>query len=86
VGGIKHKLLAAYRAGINDVIVPRENEKDLEDLPDEVRQDLETHLVERMDEVLSYALDGGLVSLPQGETGLSDGAPDSTVESGPVAH
>ena len=84
VGGIKHKLLAAYRADIREVILPKENEKDLEDLPDEVREVLETHLVERMDEVLSYALDGDLVSMP--EAGMKEGAPDSPVEPGPVAH
>jgi ATP-dependent Lon protease len=86
VGGIKHKLLAAYRADFREIILPRENEKDLEDLPEEVREVLEVHLVERMDEVLRLALDGEIVSLPPGEARIKDGASDSPVGSGPVAH
>ncbi|MDX1644861.1 MAG: endopeptidase La, partial [Thermoanaerobaculia bacterium] len=86
VGGIKHKLLAAYRADITEIILPKDNEKDLEELSDEVREILQVHLVERMDEVLAYALDGELVSLPQGETGVKEGASDSPVEPGTVAH
>jgi ATP-dependent Lon protease len=56
VGGVKEKLLAAHRAGIRTVLVPRENEKDLEELPDNVRDDMCVHLVGHMDEVLEYAL------------------------------
>ena len=58
VGGIKDKVLAAYRGGINEVILPKENEKDLEEIPTEVREAMEFHLVESMDEVLRLALDG----------------------------
>ena len=86
VGGIKHKLLAAYRADITEIILPKENEKDLEELPDEVREILQFHLVERMDEVLSVALDGELVPLPQGDASIKEGSSDSPVGSGPVAH
>ena len=86
VGGIKHKLLAAYRADITEIILPKENEKDLEELPDEVREVLQFHLVERMDEVLSVALDGELVPLPQGDASIKEGSADSPVGSGPVAH
>ena len=46
IGGIKDKALAAYRAGITELILPRENEKDLEDIPGEVRDVLQVHLVE----------------------------------------
>jgi ATP-dependent Lon protease len=56
VGGIKDKILAAYRGGITEVILPRENEKDLEEIPAEVREAMEAHLVESMDEVLRLAL------------------------------
>jgi ATP-dependent Lon protease len=52
VGGIKEKVLAAKRAGIRRVILPKKNEKDLEDLPDHVREALEFHPVETMDDVL----------------------------------
>ena len=73
-------------ADITEIILPKENEKDLEDLPEEVREVLQAHLVERMDEVLRYALDGELVSLPKSDNGMKKGASDSPVEPGPVAH
>ncbi len=56
VGGIKEKLLAAARAGIKRVLVPRENEKDLEELPAHVLQKLDLCLVSSLDEVLAWAL------------------------------
>ncbi len=56
VGGIKEKVLAAKRAGIKTVILPRQNEKDLEELPEEARQQLVFNLVESVDEVLPLAL------------------------------
>lgn len=56
VGGLKEKLLAAMRAGIRTVVLPKENLKDLEDIPREVKQQLTIHAVESMDEVLSIAL------------------------------
>jgi ATP-dependent Lon protease len=56
VGGIKEKVLAAHRAGIKSIILPKWNEKDLEDVPKKVRNALEFHFVENMDEVLSIAL------------------------------
>jgi ATP-dependent Lon protease len=57
VGGIKEKMLAAHRAGLKTVILPSRNESDLEELPDEVRNDLNFHLVEMMEEVLALALE-----------------------------
>jgi ATP-dependent Lon protease len=63
VGGIKDKMLAAFRGGITEVILPRENEKDLEEIPAEVREAMEFHLVESMDEVLRLALDGTITPL-----------------------
>jgi ATP-dependent Lon protease len=56
VGGIKEKVLAARRAGITTVILPRRNESDLEDIPPEVRSELETIFVDTVDEVLKHAL------------------------------
>ena len=56
VGGIKMKVLAAHRAGLTAVILPRRNERDLEDLPEDVRQSMTFHLVERIDEALDLAL------------------------------
>jgi ATP-dependent Lon protease len=56
IGGIKEKLLAAHRAGIKRVIIPDRNVKDLVDVPDEVKDEIEIHPVKRMDEVLLLAL------------------------------
>jgi ATP-dependent Lon protease len=56
IGGLKEKALAANRAGIKKVILPRENEKDLEEIPANVKKTLEFILVENMDEVLEQAL------------------------------
>jgi ATP-dependent Lon protease len=56
VGGIKMKLLAAHRAGLSTVILPRRNERDLEELPDEIRKALSIVLVDRIDEALPVAL------------------------------
>ena len=55
IGGLKEKLLAAHRGGIKTVIIPKENEKDLVDMPSNVIKDLELKLVERIDEVLETA-------------------------------
>src|SRR5688500_10830624 len=56
IGGVKEKVLAAYRAGIRQIILPKSNEKDLRDVPEEVRAHLAFTFVERMDEVLHLAL------------------------------
>ncbi len=53
IGGLKEKTLAAKRAGIKEVIVPKRNEKDMVDLPDEVKQTLQFHFVSNVDEVLA---------------------------------
>ena len=55
-GGLKEKLIAAHRAGINQVIIPKENEKDLIDIPKKVREDIKITPVENVDEVLKIAL------------------------------
>ncbi len=57
VGGIKMKVLAAHRAGVDQVILPRQNEKDLDDVPEEIREDLTFSLVEHVDEVFEIALE-----------------------------
>ncbi len=56
IGGVKEKLLAAHRAGIKRVIIPDRNVKDLIDVPEEVKKEMEIHSVKRMDEVLALAL------------------------------
>jgi ATP-dependent Lon protease len=58
IGGVKEKVLGAVRAGINRIILPKENEPDLEDLPQEVRDKIEVHLVSELGEVLALTLRG----------------------------
>jgi ATP-dependent Lon protease len=67
VGGVKDKILAAARAGITKIILPAENERDLQDIPADVREKMDFHLVESMDEVIPLALDGTIVPLPAKE-------------------
>jgi len=59
VGGVKEKILAAARAGLKTVILPRRNEKDLVDLPEEIRKGLRFVLVDTVDDVLDVALQDG---------------------------
>ncbi|WP_438315484.1 endopeptidase La [Candidatus Caldatribacterium sp. SIUC1] len=70
VGGIKEKVLAAYRAGIGTVILPKENEKDLEEVPEEVKRELRFHFVETLDDALALAFGRSLeeISLERGNT------------------
>lgn len=56
IGGLKEKLLAAHRGGVKIVIIPKDNERDLEEIPDNVKQDLSIHPVKWIDEVLQLAL------------------------------
>jgi len=58
IGGVKEKVLGAVRAGINTIILPKENERDLEDLPEDVRRQLDVHLVEELGDVVTLALRG----------------------------
>lgn len=58
IGGVKEKVLAARRAGIQRVILPQGNKKDLRELPDHVRQEMQFHFVGRVEEVLSLAIPG----------------------------
>jgi ATP-dependent Lon protease len=57
VGGVKDKILAAARAGVKTVLIPRRNEKDLVDVPDDVREELEIRLVDTIDEAIGIALE-----------------------------
>lgn len=73
VGGIKEKVLAAHRAGIKKVVLPEENEKDLELVPEHVRKELDFTFVSHMDEVLKIALSP---SPPAGERERAEKAPE----------
>jgi ATP-dependent Lon protease len=71
IGGLKEKLLAAHRAGIFEVIMPKENEKDLAEVPENLKTAMKLHFVDSMDEVLVIALEG---PLPKA-TETADGTP-----------
>jgi ATP-dependent Lon protease len=71
VGGVKEKLLAAHRVGVTTVLIPKDNEKDLEDVPDEVRAEMTVQFVETIDEVLSLALEDACPT----DAGATDTAP-----------
>ncbi len=64
IGGVKEKLMAAHRAGIENIILPRDNQKDLADLPSNIQDALKINLVEHMDEVLEVALERKLEPPP----------------------
>ncbi len=61
IGGLKEKMLAAHRMGLRTVLIPKDNEKDLADIPQEILSSLTVHLVETMDEVLQIALERPIV-------------------------
>jgi ATP-dependent Lon protease len=85
IGGLKEKLMAAHRHGILEAIVPRENEKDLPDIPDAIKKTMKLHFVESMDQVLKVALEREVVSLAIPATaGVSAGQEVPVEES--VAH
>ncbi len=65
VGGIKEKVIAALRAGIRDIIMPAENEKDLHDVPEEVKQAITFHFVTRIEDVLSFAMPDKMPAEPK---------------------
>ncbi len=69
IGGLKEKMIAAHRGGIDTILVPKENEKDLKEIPPQIKKNLKIILVEHMDEVLSQALSVPDVSqiLPEGD-------------------
>jgi ATP-dependent Lon protease len=64
IGGLKEKLLAAHRQGIFEVVLPKDNEKDIPDIPENLRKEMKLHFVSSMDEVLKIALEREVVALP----------------------
>jgi ATP-dependent Lon protease len=69
IGGLKEKLLAAHRAGLFEVILPQENEKDVAEVPENLRTAMKLHFVDNMDQVLSVALEGPLPEMrPEAES------------------
>ncbi len=86
IGGLKEKLLAAHRAGIFEAILPKENEKDLAELPENLRSAMKLHCVETMDQVLQIALERPLPEFVEDDTQPIAALPPSAVEQGPAAH
>ncbi len=70
IGGIREKVLAAQRAGLKRVIMPRENAPDLDELPAETRDELTFVLVDSIQEVLEHAFDGAPVKVARRRTSL----------------
>jgi ATP-dependent Lon protease len=68
IGGLKEKLLAAHRQGIYELVLPKDNEKDLVDIPENVRKEMKLNFVSSMDEVLKIALEREIVALPLATT------------------
>ena len=68
IGGLKEKLLAAHRQGIFEIVLPQENERDLVDIPENIRKEMKLHFVSSMDEVLKIALEREIVALPLAPT------------------
>jgi ATP-dependent Lon protease len=64
IGGLKEKLLAAHRQGIREIVLPKENERDLAEIPENIRKDMKLHFTFSMDEVLKIALEREIVALP----------------------
>src|ERR1700752_4540471 len=86
IGGLKEKLLAALRSGIFEAILPRGNEKDLSELPDNIKNAMKLHFVDTMDEVLALALESPLPApVPDAAEVLSAVPPPPDVVSGQVA-
>jgi ATP-dependent Lon protease len=87
IGGLKEKLLAAHRSGIRKVLIPKENEKDLKDIPTSIRKQLEIVLVDHMDEVLPQALilaDGDIL-FKENDISFAIPAPEALPEDNPAA-
>jgi ATP-dependent Lon protease len=86
IGGVKEKVLAAHRAGVKNIILPKDNEKDLADIPKNVLDTLNLYLVETMDEVLKIALAGPLPAPLPAEDTSGAVEVDSTVSDDTVTH
>ncbi|MBZ5520856.1 MAG: endopeptidase La [Acidobacteriia bacterium] len=82
IGGLKEKLLAALRVGITEAIIPKENEKDMAEVPENIRNNMKIYPVENMDEVLQIALERPLPEMAQGAEGIPQVPPSAE---GPVS-
>src|SRR5205814_3217257 len=85
IGGLKEKLLAAHRAGLFEVILPQDNEKDLAEVPENLRNAMKLHFVDTMDQVLAVALEKPLPAVGEETTQPIAGIAPQPTE-GPAAH
>ena len=85
IGGLKEKLLAAHRAGIFEVLLPADNEKDLAEVPDNLKAVMKLHFVKTMDEVLALALESPLPEVTE-ETATLAALPTPPEAEAPAAH
>ena len=85
IGGLKEKLLAAHRAGILEVLLPADNQKDLADVPENLRNMMKLRFVNTMDEVLAFALEHPLPDVADEPPGIG-ALPPPTPEQAPTAH
>ncbi|MFN4004813.1 MAG: endopeptidase La [Hylemonella sp.] len=85
IGGLKEKLLAALRGGIKTVLIPEENVKDLQEIPDNVKSGLDIVPVRWIDKVLDIALERKPVPLPEDEAAVAAAAPVAAAAAGPAA-
>jgi ATP-dependent Lon protease len=86
IGGVKEKLLAAHRVGIRTIILPKDNEKDLPDIPEEILNEFSIHLVENIDDVLKIALTSQPVPLDDAETFDPSALASNNSDRPPVSH
>ena len=78
IGGLKEKLLAALRGGIKTALIPEDNVKDLQEIPENVKNGLEIVPVKWIDKVLEVALERQPTSLPEEEPAVAAATPDGT--------
>ena len=86
IGGLKEKLLAAHRHGIFEAIVPKENEKDIPDIPENIRKDMKVHFVTDMDEVLMIALEKPIEGLTSASNSPVEPTRSTTEEGHNITH
>jgi ATP-dependent Lon protease len=84
IGGVKEKVLAAHRAGVKNLVLPKDNEKDLADIPKNVLDTLNVYMVQTMDEVLKIALAEPLTGRLPAEA--QAGADDNAIADDTITH
>jgi ATP-dependent Lon protease len=84
VGGIKEKMLAAHRAGIKRIVLPERNKKDVVDVPEEIRQEIEICYVKNVDEAAEYVFDRSIPAIKPEGTVKPEDAPAAPADATPA--